>query len=116
MKKIKEFYAKVLQDEESRAELKEILKGKSVEESDESQLLEIGKLAQKFGYEITLEEVKSYLSGEDMELGEEDLDAVAGGKSTEYVDIYVCNVGGQAGVDDNNFGPNAEFKYHKYRS
>lgn len=112
MSKFSEFYMKVLNDDEAKKELSEILAGKSFEEASKEQLLEIGKLAEHMGYSITIEEAVDYLNSEEMELDEKDLDSVAGGKTDKYIDIYVCEIGGQAGVDDKNFGPGSKKVSH----
>lgn len=80
MSKISEFYAKALADEAARNELIVILGDKKFEEADDAQLVKIGEVAKKLGYDISLEEAKNYLTAENGELEEDDLEAVAGGK------------------------------------
>ena len=68
-----------------------------------------GELAKKIGFDISETEFHDYVSGG--ELDDDDLDSVAGGKGETYykdVVVYHCDVGGQAGIDDKNFGPNAK--------
>lgn len=81
MSKITEFYAKALEDETAKKEIAEVLGEKRFEEADDAQLLKLGEIAARLGYEITLEEAKEYFHPEEAELDEDDLDAVAGGKS-----------------------------------
>lgn len=86
MSKITEFYAKVMSEKELQKEFMRILEGKTIEYASKEQLEEMGVLAKKVGYEITMEEIQEYLKGEDSELDEMDLDAVAGGKGV-YVQV-----------------------------
>lgn len=81
MKKITEFYTKAISNEGTKAKLEEILGGKPINEADDKQLKKIGELAKELGFEITVEEAKDYLSGNNAALGDDDLDAVAGGKT-----------------------------------
>lgn len=97
MSKISEFYSKVLSDERLKNEVYSILSGKTIAEATDSELILIGKIAAKIGYNITIDEAKDYLTGEETELDEDDLDAVAGGKGDSYqTKIIVCQVGGKA--------------------
>lgn len=81
MSKVTEFYKKALADESAKGELIAILGDKKFKEASDEQLKEIGKLAKKLGFDITVEEAKAYLNGDNAELDEADLDAVAGGKN-----------------------------------
>lgn len=90
MNKVTEFYAKALADESSKAELASILGESRIQDASDEQLKKIGQLAEKLGYEITVQEAKDYLNGSETELGEEDLEAVAGGKGGN---TYICNNG-----------------------
>ncbi len=109
MSKITSFYTRVFSDSSAKKELTEILGNKNIEEASDEQLIRIGELAKKLGFDISIEEAKDYISGNNAELDEDDLDAVAGGKGqTHYTEIHICEVGGQAGYDDNN----TEFTMH----
>jgi hypothetical protein len=81
MSKISDFYAKATADETSKNELIAILGDKKLTEASDEQLVKVGELAKKIGFEITIDEAKAYLNGGD-ELDEDDLDAVAGGKGS----------------------------------
>jgi hypothetical protein len=94
MSKITDFYAKAIEDEASRTELVKIIGDKSFEEATDEQLAQVGELAKKLGYDISVEEAKAYLNGDDAELDDDDLDAVAGGKGAGYEPIDVMGVGG----------------------
>ncbi len=89
MSKITEFYAKAMENEDIKKELIEILGDRKFEEADDTQLVKIGDVAKKTGYEISMDEVKAYFSKEDTELDIDDLDAVAGGK----YDTIICETG-----------------------
>lgn len=80
MSKVTDFYAKALADESAKKELITILGDKKIEEASDEQLAKVGELAKKLGFEITIDEAKAYLSSDNAELDEDDLDAVAGGK------------------------------------
>lgn len=108
MSKINEFYSKVLSEPDAKKQLEEILHGTSLSEADDHMLEKIGLLAQRLGYEISVEEAKAYLNPSEAELDDDDLDAVAGGKNNEEVTTYICAVGGQAGWDEENFGDKAD--------
>ncbi len=82
MSKVTEFYAKALSDEKTKSKLGEILAGKSINEADDSQLEKIGELAKELGFEITIDEAKSFLNNSDGELSDDDLEAVAGGTAS----------------------------------
>lgn len=89
MSKIADFYSTVMQDDILKKELVEILEEKSILEANDKQLMEIGKIAEKLGVEISLDEAKKFLSGNNMELDDNDLDAVAGGKGeTSKIELY----------------------------
>jgi hypothetical protein len=102
MSKVSDFYAKAVADEASKNELITILGDKKLTEASDEQLIKVGELAKKIGFEITLDEAKAYLNGGD-ELDEDDLDAVAGGKgsggNTTYGNISCGNGVGFANVD-----------------
>ncbi len=87
MSKVTDFYINAIADEATKKELIDILGNKSINEASDDQLVKIGKLANKLGFDITLEEAKAYLTSEETELNEDDLDAVAGGKG----DFIVCS-------------------------
>lgn len=89
MSKISDFYSTLMQDEVLKKEFVKILGEKSILEANDSQLMEIGKIAEKLGLEISLDEAKNFLSGNSMELDDDDLDAVAGGKGeTSKIELY----------------------------
>ncbi len=97
MKKIQEFYLRLLKDDKEKKEFNEILKGRDIVEATDEQLLELGKISERMGYKFSLEEVRSYLGFEDRKLSEEDLDSVAGGKAPEVHLHYIrCEIGGDA--------------------
>lgn len=113
MDKFSEFYVKVMENDIAKKEFAEILEDRNIEEASDKQLLRMGKLAKKLGMEITLDEAKNYLRPSEKELADDDLDAVAGGKGERHEKIlYACQVGGQAGVDDDNFGEGASTRIH----
>lgn len=87
MSKFTEFYAKAMEDTAVKKELQEILEKKSIEDATEAELIKIGVLAKRLGFEITLEEAQNFLHGEEAELDENDLDAVAGGSGKPEVGI-----------------------------
>lgn len=97
MSKVSEFYAKAMADEGAKAELAAILEGKAVNDANDEQLEKIGELAKKLGYEITIEEAKEYINGNEAELDDDDLDAVAGGKG-----VYIRYESPQDNVDTGN--------------
>lgn len=97
MSKISDFYSKVLSDDGLKKELESILSGKTISGASDEDLVLIGKLAERLGYDITLDEARNYISGDEAELDDSDLDAVAGGKGDSYeTRIIVCQVGGKA--------------------
>ena len=109
MSKFNDFYSRINEDEAIKAEIGAVLGGNSFENATDEQLKNIGEIAKKAGFDFALDEVKEFFACG--ELDDDDLDAVAGGKGeTYYIDqyLYVCNQGGQAGVDDGNFGDGAE--------
>ena len=90
MNKISEFYIKAMSDKTAKEELAKILDGKDFSSADDKKLIKIGELAERLGFDITIEEVKAFLGLENGELDEEELDAVAGGKG---VTVYEKNFG-----------------------
>lgn len=97
MSKITDFYAKVMADEALKAELSEALKGKSFDAATDDDLLKVGEIAKKAGFDISLQEAKDFLNPEEAALDEDDLDAVAGGTSKPRgeIDIFSCVTGGE---------------------
>lgn len=89
MSKVSEFYAKALADNSAKKELIEILGDNRIEKASDEQLAKVGKLAKKLGFDISADEAKAYLNGDNAKLDEKDLDAVAGGKN----DPTTCNNG-----------------------
>ncbi len=116
MSKFSDFYASALREETARKKLEEIIGTQPLEKLDDESLLRIGKLAEKLGYEIELEEAREYLRTGETELDEDDLEMVAGGKSTTHVTTYVCKVGGQAGFDEGNYGEGSKEISRSYKS
>ncbi len=84
MSKFEDFYAKVLADEGAKKEISSILAGKSLEAASDEQLEKIGGLAKRLGFEITVAEAREFMKKGDKKLSEEDLDAVAGGKTYNF--------------------------------
>lgn len=79
MNKVAEFYAKAMADEAAAKEFTEAVGGKAMSELGDAELEKLGKLAEKLGFAISVEEAKSYLSSTEGELSDDELDAVAGG-------------------------------------
>lgn len=79
MRKMADFYTKVISDEKLRAQLGDILGNREITEASDEELKKIGELAKNAGFDITLEEAKAYLHAEVKDLSDEALDAVAGG-------------------------------------
>ena len=79
MSKMTDFYAKVMADEALKAELSEALKGKSFDAATDDDLLKVGEIAKKAGFDISLQEAKDFLDPKEAALDDDDLDAVAGG-------------------------------------
>jgi hypothetical protein len=82
MSKVSDFYVKATADESAKKELSAILGGKKIDDATDEELVKIGELAKKLGFDITVDEAKAYLNGDDAELDDNDLDAVAGGKGS----------------------------------
>lgn len=95
MSKVSKFYADAMTDEAVKNKLIKILGGKNFEDANDEQLAKIGEIAKELGFDITIEDAKTYLRGEDLELDEDDLDAVAGGKN-DYSIVCVNEVGHSA--------------------
>lgn len=93
MNRISEFYAEILKDEALKKQMEEILGGKKFEEASDEQLVRIGEIAGKLGYNITLEAAKEYFHPSQDELDDGDLEAVAGGKG-----VYVSYESPQDGI------------------
>lgn len=79
MNKVAEFYAKAMADEATAAEFAEAMGGKAMNELGDAEFEKLGKLAEKLGFTISVEEAKEYLSPKEGELADDELDAVAGG-------------------------------------
>lgn len=113
MSKITDFYAKVLADESAKTKLGEILGGKAINEADNSQLEKIGSLAKELGFDITIEEAQNYLKGDNAELDDDDLGAVAGGTGGSKAPDslrWVCDMPGNlisdlSNIDDKLINP-----------
>ena len=78
--KISEFYAKVIEDETLKAKFEKILAGKDITEASDNQLKEIGEISKEMDYNFTLAEVKEFIETGDVQLSDDALDNVAGGK------------------------------------
>ena len=91
MSKVTDFYAKAMADESAKAEISSILGGTEINAATDEQLVKIGEVAKKLGFDITVDEAKAYLNPEEAELDEDDLDAVAGGKGGGPI---TCTTGG----------------------
>lgn len=88
MNKIAEFYTKAMADESAKAELEAVIGGKNISELSDEELLKIGKIAEKLGFAITLDEAKSYFAGEGEEISDDELDKVSGGSRYYTYDPY----------------------------
>lgn len=99
MSKVSDFYAKALADDSAKKELIVILGDNKIEDASDEQLTKVGALAKKLGFDITVDEAKAYLSGDNAELDEDDLDAVAGGKGGNNESITCHNGVGNITVD-----------------
>ncbi len=81
MSTISDFYAKVMADEAVKKQITDILGGTPIENADDEELKKIGEVAKGMGFSISVEEAKEYFSGNEEELSDEFLEAVAGGVS-----------------------------------
>lgn len=109
MSKFNEFYVNVMADENKKKKLESILDGGSMLNADDGKLKKIGELAKELGYDISVEEAKDFFEMDGKELDDDALESVAGGKGQTYhTDVYICGTGGQAGVDEGNFGEGAQ--------
>lgn len=108
MNKITEFYAKAIADESTKTRLGEILDGKAINNADDLQLEKIGVLAKELGFEITVEEAKAYLNGDNSELDDNELEAVAGGtcgpKETPFPKM-ICDMPGNVCIGGGSINP-----------
>ena len=77
--KISEFYAKAMADENLKAKFEKVLAGKEITEASDDQLKKIGDIAKELGYNFTIAEVKDFIKNGDVQLSDDDLEAVAGG-------------------------------------
>lgn len=93
MSKVTDFYAKVMADEGLKAELEAVLGGKDIAAATDDELLKIGDIAKKAGFDISVDEAKAYLNPEETALDDDDLDAVAGGKGDNNYN-FSCTSGG----------------------
>ena len=80
MSKAGNFFAKLAADKEAMDKLDHVLGGKEIADLTDAQKEEIGKIIKSLGFDLTAEDVKSYLESEDRELSDDALEAVAGGK------------------------------------
>ncbi len=74
-----DFYAKVMADEAVKKQITDILGDTQIENADDEQLKKIGEVANGMGFSISVEEAKEYFNGNEEELSDESLEAVAGG-------------------------------------
>lgn len=79
MNKILEFYLVATANKSAKEELSSILGGRQFSESSDDQLIKIGNVAKRLGFDITLKEVRDYLNPAKHELDNADLESVAGG-------------------------------------
>lgn len=98
MGKMTEFYKKVLADKTAKNELSTILGRQSIENASDEQLLKIEALAKKLDVEITIEEAKAFFKGDNKEIDDSELDAVAGGGKHDdsIIHFIYCEIGGSA--------------------
>lgn len=97
MSKFTEFYDALQKHEDALRKFSEMIGDRKIEEADDETFLQIGKLAEELGYEITLEDAHNYFRNSETELDEDDLEAVAGGKTGDvYTHYIVCQIGGSA--------------------
>jgi hypothetical protein len=97
MSKFTEFYIKLTTEPAVSAEFDKIIKDMKIPDGtpfadlNDEQISALIPLAEKTGFEFTLEEVKAYFAkmGND-ELSDSELEAVAGGKGTEP---HRCDIG-----------------------
>lgn len=95
MEKMKELYEKVAGDSELQKKFAEIMEGaeKAGPEETEKKLVAFAKVA---GYEVTVEDIAGFfnnLEAKEGALSEEELDAVAGGKTVLTSNsVYVAAV------------------------
>lgn len=109
MSKINDFYVTAISNADSRKRLEEILGGNNIFEASDEQFVKIGELAKSLGFDINIDEARDFLCSDEGEIGDDELDSVAGGKNqTYYTEVHICEVGGQAGYDDDN----KEFTMH----
>ncbi len=81
MSTISDFYAKVMADEAAKKKITDILGNTQIENADDEQLGKIGEVAKGMGFSISVKEAKEYFNGNEEELSDESLEAVAGGVS-----------------------------------
>ena len=79
MSKMTNFYAKVMGDASLKAEYEAALGGRNILSATDEELMKIGDIAKKAGFDITVQEAKAFLDPEEVVLDTDDLDAVAGG-------------------------------------
>ncbi len=97
MSKFTDFYEALLQNEEAKKQVLDILGEKALSQADDQELEAISSIAGQLGYEISGEEARKYFQDEEKELDEDELDAVAGGKRGEVRVHYIyCEIGGSA--------------------
>ncbi len=87
MSKMQDFYVKALSTEEGKKKIESILGGKQIQELNDTELKNLGSFAKELGFEISLDEAKTYLNS-DAKLSEDELDAVAGGGKPQVYISY----------------------------
>ena len=95
MSKFNDFFKNIMEHSELKAEVAGVLGDVPFEKASDEQLVKIGKIAKKAGFDFALDEVKEFFACG--ELDDDDLDAVAGGKDdttvVRIIDV-VCEIGG----------------------
>lgn len=84
MNKMADFYVKLMKDKEHLEKVGAVLGDQSIDEADDEKLAKIGEIAKEMGFDISIEEAKTYLHSEEIEVSDEALDAVAGGEKGDY--------------------------------
>ena len=95
MSKFNDFFKIIMENSELKAEVAGVLGDEPFEKASDEQLVKIGEIAKKVGFDFTIDEAKEFFSCG--ELDDDDLDAVAGGKGdttvVRIIDV-VCEIGG----------------------
>ena len=102
MSKMSEFYAKVSEDEALKQEIQAITGDKVFDELSDEQIQSVSALATRQGYEITVEDAKSFFAPDEGELSMDALDAVAGGKKDKNDTSCKGNKSGNVTITHND--------------